>query len=389
MSDDWLQRSIRPIRMIPEEKQARIEFLLRVAALAAYVFINLLILSKYSVRYGAPVFLSCSAYVAVLAGAVWIVARDAVLKFLAPDIRYFLMVGILSVGLALFLSYFNPGEIRVGRYPAINGWLQDLFSGTYPYGTKTHPSGFPVLFLVALPFYWIGDTGLWQIASFAVFAFTLSRWFPKRRVLGVLLLAGSPAFLYEVAVRSDVFSNMVLVLLYLQLVIPITSTQSMRKVFAVGLLGGLILSTRAVVTLTYAVLFLRAARVDLRRSLVLASGWAMAFTASILPFLLWNTDVFLASGPFVIQSSYLPFPVILGLSMLSLMAGRLISVDRDIVPASSAVLFLAVGAAFAFSIVEHGWAAAIYSDKFDISYFMIPLPFVLLTMLGTPQFQRG
>ena len=96
-----------------------------------------------------------------------------------------------------------------------------LLDGRFPYLERTHLGsqlwGLPVAYLVGLPFQWLGDVGYLQAAVFAGFVFVCARLYARDfDVVGPLvLLAASPAFLWEVAVRSDLLSNALLAAVFL------------------------------------------------------------------------------------------------------------------------------------------------------------------------------
>jgi hypothetical protein len=108
------------------------------------------------------------------------------------------------------------------------------------------------------------------------------------------------------------------------------------------------------------------------------------FFLTLLPFLAWNPDYFLAKGPLAIQSSYLPKALIL-LSIISAFVWGLKNKNfKDFVTAAAIFLFITVAVAFSISVTSVGFYKAVRGDFFDISYFCFTLPFLLLALGDGP-----
>ncbi|UCD93668.1 MAG: hypothetical protein JSU69_07810, partial [Candidatus Zixiibacteriota bacterium] len=75
-------------------------------------------------------------------------------------ILYFGLAAAGAIGLTILMFRFDPATIAVGRFPALRDWIEKLLDGEFPYLSGVRPSGFPFLFMIAMPFYFIGDLGL-------------------------------------------------------------------------------------------------------------------------------------------------------------------------------------------------------------------------------------
>ena len=137
-------------------------------------------------------------------------------------------IGLLCVfvtaGILLLHYFINPYELNVDRWSAIHSVIHNLFDGIYPYSAQTHLGGygspFPVWQLFHIPFYLLGNIALAMLFSFLILVFTLVRY-QKVKISAfffILLLAISPAFWYEVAVRSDLFYNFLLIFIVLVII---------------------------------------------------------------------------------------------------------------------------------------------------------------------------
>ena len=278
----------------------------------------------------------------------------------------------------------DPAMVRVGRYPALTQWIERFLHGEFPYRAEARPSGLPFLFLLEVPFYLLGEPGLLQVTTFLAFSAFLLRRSSGTDSPGwttVFLLAISPAYLYEVTARSDLFSNMVLLLLYgLAMERTVTEETRISILFLLGAAGGFLMSTRIV---TWPIYFLILGL--LYRRLRIRLGWLLlgnilGFVAVTLPFLLWEPAFFFSKGPLRIQASYLPLWAGIPIGILTLFWSSRVRSIEDLFSATALLLFLAVLLPFIQSAVRFGWSVDLLGDRFDISYFTLCLPFTLLSL---------
>ena len=349
---------------------------------AAICGVNLLFVVKYAPRTGTPWLAAAMVYILLFGAVLWLGGVPAIVRvFRRPGFYAAALVGAAAL-LAIVMLQFDPATLRSGRAPAINDWLGRFLHGEYPYGSGTSPSGFPFLFILALPFYLLGEVGWWHIASFVLFGLLLFGRHRSTAPGAMAVLLCSPAFLYEVIVRSELFSNMVVVILYLWLFERFRQDRSPGRMIALGLLGGLVLSTRGVVLIVYAVYFAYAFRRDLAAGITFALGILISFAATALPFVIWDADRFIHSGPLAIQASYLP-PVWTGaILLLGVACGFRARSSSNALIGVAALLLVCAAVAFARALATYGWAQAVWQDKFDISYFSFSLAFLLLANLS-------
>jgi hypothetical protein len=85
---------------------------------------------------------------------------------------------ILALVLLVELAAINvlPQTSRVGRLPALIGWSSSLQVGNFPYHTSTEPSGFPFLFMLAYPFYLIGNLGYLEVLGTLLFGIVVLKY---------------------------------------------------------------------------------------------------------------------------------------------------------------------------------------------------------------------
>jgi hypothetical protein len=196
----------------------------------------------------------------------------------------------------------------------------------------------------------------------------------------LIMLVAAPILLYEIVVRSDLFSNMVLIILFLFICEVFIKRVRTIPLFLLGLLGGLLLSTRGIVLLVYVLYFGYSFKNQVARGLIFASGVLVGFTMTLLPFVFWNFQYFIDRGPFSIQTSYLPQWMALCALIISIYLAVRVNSLRGIYRSICYMLFGVVFVAFMLNVVSKGWYTAVHGDGFDISYFSFTLPFLLLTL---------
>jgi hypothetical protein len=341
------------------------------AALALYAAVNVLFVHKYAARARLP---------AAALDGVW-VAFVAVMAFVGPRLArslasrrrtgwlYAAGTVIAAVAVAFAMSRFDPSLIRVTRAPAIHAWLDFFLRGRFPYASDAMPSAFPVLFLLALPFDWMGDVGVLQVLAlpaFAALCWRASAGPRERAWLAMVLLLAAPLFWYEVVTRSELFTNMTLL-------VAVLSMMERRPIplgrVGLGVLAGLVLSTRAIVGLAYVVFGAWRFRREPRAALALGAVAAVTFVATWLPFELWDPVRFERYGPFAIQASYVPGWLIVVSAAAGLTAGATARDAERAWARVALVLLCVVGVVFLWALAEQGWTRLLLADRFDISYF--------------------
>jgi len=357
--------------------------------LSIYVLGNALFVYKYSQNFSLDSTTSSLGYIAFAILMILIIFRDYTIGMhkRTLNVAYFIFIVIAAIALLLLMLHFDPHRIAVGRYPALNDWISRLLNLDFPYISSTNPSGFPFLFFLALPFYLFGDSGLFQITAFLIFAFLISRYHkdnPANRLRLSILLIAAPIFLYEIAVRSELFSNMVIILLYLTLAEKLRQKTNLLPLMVAGIIGGFLLSTRGVIFLIYIIFFGNLLGGSIRRLFIFATAALCGFILTLVPFMAWNWSYFVDSGPFAVQLSYIP-SWLLALSVaVSIFCAFRIKSLRVAYLRITAVLFGVVLVAFIISIIKYGWIESVLRDRFDISYFCFTTPFLLLSMNLSP-----
>lgn len=343
------------------------------AARVALWLIGVVFLVKYGARALEPAWLAAgvAAY-----SALWF-ALPPLARRLPPRLPGPAAGAALLAATALCLV--SPLENNVTRLPALGVWLDRLAAGTFPYGLPVRPSGFPGLFAGAAPFWALGLLRLLPAVGLAVWLAVVWRRAPqpasRAGLLAAVLLL--PSFHYEVWVHSELFLNAALALAALPLFLRAReSSPALLAGLAVAV--GLLLSTRLVVGAAFAVYGAYAFRDRWGRGAAFAGVALAAWALTLAPFVWWDPEAFRTYGPFAVQGIYLPrWALVLGVAA-ALGLGWTAHTADAVVRRTGWVLAALAGLSFALTAAEAGVGAAV-TERFDLAYFALATPFLLLT----------
>jgi hypothetical protein len=359
------------------------------ASLVAIVGVNLLVLVKYAPRVGIPAPALAVSYVAVVVAGAFAARRGPLLAPRIERVVFWVVVACSVVAYLVVLDRIPPLSLNVDRWSAITSFNERLLEGKYPYEARTHlgsrVSGLPVVFALGLPFQWAGDVGYLQV--FFLAAFAAACWRQSRQREGVvwpmLFLVTSPAFAWEVAARSDLVTNAFVAVLLLFLCERWKREKTMARMVVLGVVGGLVASTRLVVVLPLTVYFVGYFERNERRwAGVMAGAAAATFAATLVPFAIWDTRLFLAYNPLAWQGGLAPLWVQVAAGVAAVVAGMRTGGVAGKCGAAGLIVVGTVLAAFLLSAATPGVVRAPAFGHFDISYFDFALPFLIVPLVS-------
>ena len=294
------------------------------------------------------------------------------------------LVGLFVVALVV-LALVTPNVTRVSRLPAIENWLGALMSGQFPYCTSVDPSGLPGLFFIALPLWALDLT--WLLAPIGL---GLTWWLARKALglelgwLGLVALAGLPAVYYEVIVKSELVFNGALSIGAVALAWWAWKRGTVPALVLAAMLGGAVASTRLSAAL---VLFVCGITL-LRRSPGFAVRYGIlsvaVFMATVIPFYVWSPTLFVDCGPFAVQGGYLTGPWTIAVAVAALGIGWNSDNAQTSLAASGILIWMATGVAFVSQVLDVGFEATVWGDKFDLAYFVLAVPLLLIGLVGAP-----
>lgn len=354
-----------------------------------YLLINSLFVAKYLERTGFPVWIAVSAFVLAIPALLYGISVLPRKVFTVATIT----LAVLTVaGILIMHRAIDPLSVQVDRWSAIDHFLQRLLKGEYPYLAQTHLGGygspFPFWNAFHLPFHLLGDVAIGMTVMVIALIVSLKpiTGSAKQACTYLLLLTASPAFWYEVAVRSDLIYNFILCYLILAWWNRkgMSVTSSLRTT---AIVSGLMLSTRLAIVIPF-FLFLFPGFVEAgpTKRFQFAGIAALTFVLTFLPFVVWDFDqlVFFEYNPFVLQTRQgSPLePLLLLAMLLPLSLGWKGDFRRfSFFTALTLVVFVAV--TFIHRMITDQFHSGLFSSRYDITYFSMSLPFVIHALTQT------
>ncbi len=289
------------------------------------------------------------------------------------SIFFWTIVALTAIGCLFVLDRVPPHSLRVDRWSAMTSFNERLLAGQYPYEARTHlgsrVSGLPMLFALGLPFQSAGDVGYLQVFLLVAFA-AACQWQWGRRydlVWPLLLLVASPAYLWEVAARSDLASNAMVAVLFLFLCEHWRGNKTSARMAGIGILGGLVASTRLVMLVPMAVYFVGYFGPQDRKTAAVAAAVSLAtFTATLAPFVIWDARLFLANNPLAWQMALVPVTVRAAAVAASVVAGLSTESLGAKCGAAGLIVFAATLASFSISAAPAGVGQTPTGTPFDM-----------------------
>lgn len=365
-----------------------------------YLFVNSLFILKYLPRTGVNAILPMMVYL-VLFIILYFTVQKTTIHWKEKSFRFLLYIlGSLSIiMIAGLLIKIDPLSIRVDRWSAVTYFLDSFFNGIYPYGTHTHvsstnfPSPFPFWYLINLPFYFLNDVGigLFFFLGMVILAFLRYTKSYKKTFFFLLLIIVSPAYWWEVAVRSDSLSNGFFVL-SLILIFEIKAQTIKENLILTALFCGMVASTRLSAILPMALfIFPSFLGITLKRKLKFLLVAFGVFFLSFLPFILWDTDnwIFFQRNPFMSQSSVGSKYVLLLMLLIGIWLSLRWTNLTHFFYMTSIFIFIFMLTSQLSLILTRGVNGTIFTDSlYDISYFSLLLPYCIAYISNRTETER-
>ena len=358
-------------------------------AWAIYLFVNVIFCIKYNPFESIHPLLLLVSYPILVFGIYKVTSYIRIQQ----QNYFFLILVCAIIILALFLwHYIDKWSVQVDRWSALASWSESLKNGNFTYGAHTHLGGyaspFPAWQLFHFPFYLLGDTAYGQLFCLLIFFVSLFCWRTKLNIGGItLLLVLSPAFWWEISVRSDLLCNMLLLFVFLTAQFYHSAFWDKHKILTAAIVG-LFLCTKMFVAIPLFLFFIpRFMEFNTKEKIGFALTVMACFFIPFLPFLFGEQSILnhteynpivlqlcqgrswqscqgniwlLATGFFVLLSVAFTWKQMRGMYFLA-----------------GSFLFALVLSAGVLIGMRSGWLSAIFDDGFDKSYFNVCIPFFL------------
>ena len=366
--------------------------LINAISLILVITVNVLYLVKYSVIYDAVPFILVPAYIFLVSGIISIASsRRSIFipagKFAGKDYKKKVIIpaSIMFSAMVLIFILAVPRAGEIGRLPAVEDWIRRFLNGDFPYNSPHTPSSFPAMFLLAYPFYLIGNTGLMEFAGIALFFIIVFKLKDSAQgtAVKILLLVSGLVTYFEIVTRSELLLNMMLAAGVVLVCEKYLKPDRINLNFALtALLTGFIMSTRSVAALLFLIYFIYRFRMQLRNLVLFGIISLTVFILFLVPFYMWDPVSFSKNGPFAVQSylSNLSFIIIFLFFVSAVYSGWAISNLQEFFFSGGVILFSAAAVSFLLRAVETGFSFALFNDGYDISYFIFCMPMLILAI---------
>lgn len=324
----------------------------------------------------------CVLYVA-FTGAI-LCCLDKLLRYLSCKLTIGLMV-LSVIALAGLQLHFDPYTLQVDRWSAIHNFLDYLLHGEYPYAAQTHLGGygspFPVWQILHLPFFLLGNVGLSFVVCLLFYTDSLRRLYDLRTsAFAFTMLLLSPAFLYEVCVRSDLMSNFLCCAAIIQY-LKHYNIRFLHHWVLLAIICGLMLSTRLSVAIPFIIYYFEEfLHAGIKRIVAFPLLTMFVFALTFLTFAIWNWNelFFFRYNPFELQTRQGLIINDIFIIEVSLITAWLRCGKWHIyLMATSGCLLALVALNFVSKMYIYDCWGELFGSSFDITYFNMAMPFVV------------
>jgi len=354
-----------------------------------FIFINSLFIVKYVSRIE-----TFNGYIVVLIYTLILSIISLVYIRLNLNNYYkplFFIIAILFFAFTIYLNINVDGNtLKVDRWSAMEVGIKALLNGEYPYSAIDHLNGrtsnLPTLLFIGIPFYFLGNIGFLQSFSFILFIYITFKVFNdyKDRLLCILLLIFSPSYLWEIYVKSDLMSNFIIILsviIFMQ--DRISRNIKISPLFESFLLTSLIM-TRVTAFIPISILFFKHFYKYSVQKKIIFIAVSLA-TVIIFSYICFNKvsslENFYEHNPFELQNRQLPSVISFILIIIPMIYSFRTKDLKSIIHLTVIFLLLPISIAFLITISFYGFTASLFESSFDISYFNMVLPFLLLSLI--------
>ncbi|MDR2408085.1 MAG: hypothetical protein LBE13_08240 [Bacteroidales bacterium] len=354
-----------------------------------FLFVNTLFILKYVSRIeeeGVNALIILFIYILLFLSFLYLYI--AKIKWMEEfyKIAFWSILVFLSVVIIALLISVDPYSVNVDRWSAVTFFLDGLFSGNYPYAVHTHmsetnfPSPFPVWYIINFPFYCLGDVGIGLIFFLWLTAFCVRYFFNsyEKSFLFLFFLFISPAYWWEIVVRSDSLSNALLVFCFI-LWFSKKEYALSDKLGLTILICGLLLTTRLSAILPVALfLFKPWLKLSWKQKIIFPLAIITTVFLAFSPFIFWDTNtwIFFYRNPFISETSAgSPYVLILMIIIGCFWAYRWQGITQFF-DSTAIFTFLFMLVSQINLIMTKDINGSIFTDLvYDISYFSLLLPY--------------
>ena len=357
----------------------------RLIPIFLYLFINFLFAFKYINRVSNFALLSALIYSTII--VLIIILFNYLPNEYFTNLLFYIFTILFSICILIIFQQIKVESLNVDRWSMIQSFWDRLLNWEFPYiptsfFTNT-PGPFPFYFLIAFPFYLLGEIGYLSLLGYILLIIFIRINFSDNKTVFLLSLMSSisPAFLWELTVRSTLVINMVIILFYLYWVEQKYINNSWAHILT-GLCAGLLISTRGIVVIPLLIYFSykMIKNHEWRNTFIIGSAAILGFFITILPLLIWDFEGFIKYNPITLQANFIDTSILICLIIVSMVSGLFIKNFNYFCLVTGIVVFSAILIPFINAIQITGWKNVVLYNGFDISYFLLSFPFLIISI---------
>lgn len=304
----------------------------------------------------------------------------------------YILLFLFTLSCIFIFLKIDVETLNVDRWSIITNFWDAFFQEKYAYFSLSNqgnpPGPMPFYFIIALPFYLIGELGFLSLSGIFVCYF-MGKYlnFNNIQLLLILLfITLSTFYIWEIASRSNVLINSILILLSISY-FENFKKYSTYKILISSAIIGCLLSTRNVFAIAYIIYFMYVLldkKINFKQLFVITVLSIFFFSCTFIPFVKGHFDKFFEMNPFIVQSTYLiPFGYTIAFLCIAFASSFLVKSFNDAIFYIGINLFTSILIYCIYLIVEIGFHQAYIASVIDISYFIFCIPFLLIYHLKT------
>ena len=354
--------------------------------LIIYLLINLTFIFKYSLRQNIiNTYALGLLFIASLVTLILLLLKSNYKHTIYNNSFY--IISIVFFVFTLFLNqYVNGDSLNIDRWSAMEVAIKALLNGQYPYSAIDHIGGrtsnLPTLIFLGIPFYYLGDVGFLQSFSFLLFAFLIHSKITnlKLRILSLFFLIFSPSYCYEIYVKSDLISNIIITLFYCLFIYNISWNKKKYVIFVAITSASLVLTRLITIIPLTLSLFNNFKNTDIRKKILFITISILTVLIQLAIVLQHYTSYenFIYYNPFDLQNRQLPTLLSLLFITLPFFFSKSTKTLQYFLMSSLIFLGLPIISSFLIKIYQSGIYNCIINSYFDLTYFNILIPFSIL-----------
>ncbi len=352
--------------------------------LSIFLLINILFSIKYISRY-SDLYIPLTILLITVLLCVFVYKRYLIKVKVVYVVFLCVFLLLCYVGLSMLIfEKFSVETLNVDRWSVITSFWESFDRNEYVYFAKSNvgnpPGPMPFYFILAYPFYLLGELGYYSLLTLPFFLLLLFyAKIEKYIILLVLILLFFSLFIWwEILCRSNIFLNSSLVLFSIIYFFNSDKLDTRRLVIS-SIIFGLLISTRSVFSIAYVVVCIFALRsryISFKQFVLLIFISLISFSSTFLPFIINHNTEFFEMNPFVVQSTFLmPIGYTIFFIVLAIVFGSMCKKCLDVYYYISLNLFLCILTYFIYQVNEVGLIESVFGWTVDISYFIFCIPF--------------